>query len=145
MQPWKLKEQYDKQHDEHFAKANALQRKVQDAQQAVEAAKAERDNVIQRGLRGEATDEEKRAAFQAVADAEMALDIALAEQRAFLAVGQDAGITLSDLIKDWNTNYVPSVRAAELAPILERANKAKAEYYNAPRLPTAEGRVRAFL
>jgi transketolase len=132
MRKWDLFEQYQAQDARFQEIKQRYDAQVEAARQRINEEQAKLKALILEELdKGVDNTKKKEAQRQAIREAEKALEFAQEEQReAFAYISSQMGnrIRVVDLVHDWNTNYRRAVREEELAPIVKRMEKARAEY-----------------
>lgn len=136
MLAWDKYQEYLKQ-DERFHQMRERYAQVErDAGTAVQDLVSELDALIKREIQtGDDLSAEKEKIRKKLVEAEKVFDRAKEERhKAYTFIADESAkdrITVLDIVLDWNNVYRPMVREQQLNPIIERMEKARAEYYNA--------------
>lgn len=133
---WELKEKYDEQGTRFAAVIERYSKIMTEAGTHVNDLKAEQEAILRREFQtGEDLSSEKAVMREKIAEAEKAKTAAETEWRRVNDYSRAAqvadGISVRDLVVNWNGPYLAEVRAKELQPIVERMTAARDAYYNA--------------
>jgi hypothetical protein len=136
MKKWDLYEKYTEQDARFHRVVEGYRLKVVDAYERVAEAKFAQSALLKREFaEGIDLSAEKAANREKLAEAERNHVTAQEEWRQASDYGRLAmlanGISVRDLVLDWNGPYKRAVQETELQPILGRMADAKAAYYNA--------------
>lgn len=133
---WELREKYDVQDRQYQAVRERYDRAVVEAGTRLQDLKSEQGALLREEFRTGADMSAAKAKLRAkIEQAEKEKEAAELERvqaydYARAAAGIDR-ISVRDLVKDWNQNYRPAVREAELNPIVDKMAEARRLYLEA--------------
>ncbi|WP_020062788.1 hypothetical protein [Bacillus sp. 123MFChir2] len=131
---WKLYDEFSVQHDKAHEFIAGYREKVQAAKNDVTAATQAYEEILNQEFVGKKVDAKKKAALADIEKAKAALKVAESEYTKAndYAMTNLAGtITLDDLARDWQTNFVPTVRKNKVDPLRKKAEQGLRDYFEA--------------
>ncbi|PEX92993.1 hypothetical protein CN465_21060 [Bacillus cereus] len=131
---WELLGKYETQGNAAHEMQKRYHQKVEDAKEKAVEATVKYEAILQKEFAGESVVAEKTKALADIDTANAAVKIAKDELNKAYDYSNKyihGKITLKDLADDFRTNIAPQIREKEVQPIIDRAEKALYEYYEA--------------
>ncbi|MEK4839993.1 hypothetical protein [Bacillus sp. FSL L8-0152] len=131
---WELIQKWEVQADKANEMKARYAQKIEDAKAVVREATVKYEMILRQEFEGQDVAAEKEKALSDIEKAKAAVQVAEEEEnKAFKYANEHlhGKITIHDLVKDFRSNVAPQIQKEELQPIIDRADKALFEYYEA--------------
>lgn len=131
---WELIQKWEVQADKANEMKARYAQKIEDAKAVVREATVKYEMILRQEFEGLDVATEKEKALSDIEKAKAAVQVAEEEENKAFEYANEylhGKITIHDLVKDFRSNVSPQIEKEELQPIIDRADKALLEYYEA--------------